>query len=547
MKILLRILLLVLIVLFVTALSFTVLLDYTVLTGKVQQTTDDLGIRLDIPNIITQSRLIILQAGLCICLGGLIFLTFLRFNIFYSYLGKAFGYIVSVFKNVWKDVKTKEAVAILSIPFVASVYFGLTVPVSYDEAWTFLGFTSKQFYYCMVYYPYPNNHVFHSLIVNITQEIPLFDILFRMRIPVIITALLTWSIAYSFIKKYYSVKVAIFVVALSAVLFRSVYYSFLSRGYGMVALFFVIALYAAFNIIHHENRKKDWMFFCISGILGCYAVPSFLYPFATINLFIFVYNYKHIVSQVVANVVTGCMVLLLYTPIFLTSGFKALSANQFVSTENRTRLDVLVELPSFFYDMLENFFKVPPIIILIIIVIALLFALKYRNKQTLILWTVLVITPFILLFTHSVIPFHRTFIYYCFGIMFLIGISMSDVIERIPKTALIIVLAIIQILSVIHFKMNIAEDETFNTYANDVTDKILEKDKTYLVNYPHIVFDMQTHGYDMSKVTLQEATVSWANTDTIKGYDYIAIYKVNDQTKYRKLFYSNKMLNVYKE
>ena len=68
----------------------------------------------------------------------------------------------------------------------------------------------------------------------------------------------------------------------------------MSRGYAFMVLAFVVCMYATFNIISKGNRNKDWMFFAISGALGCYAIPSFLYPFATLNVIILFYNYKNI-------------------------------------------------------------------------------------------------------------------------------------------------------------------------------------------------------------------------------------------------------------
>ena len=548
MKTVVRLFLILLILLLAIVLLGSFFVSYQSLIINIQQTTDNLGIRLDVPNLLSPLNFILLRIGLFTLNLALLYIAIFNFGWFYNYVKLFFHYIFQAFGNVWKDIKSKEAVAVLAIPFIASVYFGLTIPVSYDEVWTYLEFTSKPFYHCMVYYPYPNNHVLHSLITNLTDCLPFFDILFKIRIPVILVSLLTWCIAYSFLKKYYSAKVALFVVAIFSVAFRSVYYSFLSRGYGYILLFFVIALYAAYNIVYKGNRKKDWMFFIISGILGCYALPSFLYPFATINLFVFIYNYKKVVVQIKANVITGFFVLLLYTPIFMTSGFKAISNNQFVSPEHRTRFDVLFESPSFFFEMLENFFKIPSVIVFIVILVAFLWVVYLRKKDRIVLWLVFLITPFILLFLHSVIPFHRTFIYYCFVIVFLVGISFQEVLNKLSKTYLLISLLFIQVISVIHFKLNIAEDEAFNTYANDVTDKILEKDKTYIINYPHIIFTAIQKGYNIDNIKVEEGPdISWANADTIYNYDYVAIFKLNDRTEKRKPFYSNKMMNVYKK
>jgi len=337
-----------------------------------------------------------------------------------------------------------------------------------------------------------------------------------------------------------------FVVAISAVFFRSVYYSFLSRGYSYVVLFFIIALYAAYNIIYKGNRKKDWMFFSISGILGCYAMPSFVYPFVTVNIFILIYNYKHILKQAVYNLITGIAVLVLYTPIFLTSGFKAISGNQFV-TPTLSRMETLGELPAFFYRTIGDLSGIPPFIVIGFMAVALLIATKNKDKKSLSLWGIFVITPFVLLFLHNVIPFYRTFIYYCFIIVFLTGISLSAYIDRLKKAWLISALLAIQVAGVIHFKLDIAEAESFNTYANDVTGKILEHGKTYKTSYIHILFNAKAYGYDMNSFEVIEGPfIPFANADTIDNVNYIVISRIYDTTKLKKPFYSNKDYNVYK-
>lgn len=547
MRIIFRCLLLFLVISLIAMLGLSITMGLSDVVDIIGRTCSDLGIKLDAENIITPTVFVAIQIFFGVAALALTYFTFTKFNRLYHYFTRFFIYFYQAIKGVCADVFTKEGLAILSIPFAASIYFGLTVPVSYDEVWTYVTFTNKPFYYCMVYYPFPNNHVLHSLLTNVTEHLPFFDMLFRIRIPSILLALSAWSIAYSFLKKYYSDKVAMFVVAISAVLFRDIYYSFLSRGYILVVLFFVIALYAAYNIIHKGNRKKDWMFFAISGILGCYAVPSFLYPFATLNLLILIYNYRNLKSQIVWNVVTGFFILVAYTPIFLVSGFKSLADNKFVTMEQRTRLDVLTEMPTFFFEMLENLTGLPSVAILIALGVALIWCVKNRDKQTLVLWAVFVLSPFLLLFLHRVIPFHRTFIYCGFAMTLLFGLSFRSEIESMPKFGLIIALVIMQIGGIFNFKLNIAKDEGFNTYANDVTARILQPNKTYLVNYPHIMFDMEVGGYDLNNLKVEEGPdIKWTNVDTINNIDYVVIYKLFDKTVHKKPFYSNQDLNVYK-
>ncbi|MFR9165963.1 MAG: hypothetical protein ACLVKO_07035 [Dysgonomonas sp.] len=499
-----------------------------------------------IRNIFDHNRFIVVQVLSAILLVLSYYLILKKFDAIFHAAGQFFRDTLAALKNIGKDLCTKNALIVLTIPLFASIYFALTIPVSYDEVWTYLDFTRKPFYHCMMYYPYPNNHILHSLLTNVTEHLPFFSMLFKIRIPAILASFFAWVVAYSFLKKYYSVKVAVFVVGIASVMFRSIYYSSLSRGYALVVLFFIISLYAAYNIIYKGSRRKDWIFFALSNTLGCYTMPSFLYPIVMLNLLILIYNYKNIVQQIKYNIASGVLTFVLYTPVFLVSGIKALTNNQFVSPENHTRLDVLKQLPLFGYETIADLTGMSGLKMAIILAVVLIIAIKNKDKSAITLWLVFGITPALLLLVHSVIPFYRTFIYYTFIIAFLTGISVRDELNKINIKILAVFVLILQIGSVVYFKQNIAEAETFNTYANDVTKRILKKNTTYLVNYPHIMFDMATKdGYELGNVTCQEGEVSWNNADTIGNFDYVVIYKSYDKTQIKKPVYSNQELNVY--
>ena len=59
-------------------------------------------------------------------------------------------------------LKSNKYLLVLIIPIFASVFYALKMPVSYDEAWTFLNFTNKGFFTSITSYDDPNNHVLFS-------------------------------------------------------------------------------------------------------------------------------------------------------------------------------------------------------------------------------------------------------------------------------------------------------------------------------------------------------------------------------------------------
>ncbi|WP_081852584.1 glycosyltransferase family 39 protein [Prevotella sp. 10(H)] len=473
----------------------------------------------------------------------------IKINLFYVHLSSFFSYIGKACRTIWKDVKDPCALLILLPPLISSVYFAIVLPISYDEALTYVDFTNNPILYCISSYPYPNNHVFHSVITHITKHLPFFDILFKLRISSIIVSLSTWIIAYSFVKRFYSAKVALFSVAIASMLFMSVYYSYMSRGYALVTLFFVISLYASYNIIKYGSRNKDWVIFSISNILGFYTMPSFLYPFLTLNLLILIYNYKNIKQQILFNLFITFATLLCYMPIILHQGFGVLSITP------GDRLGVLSLFPLFFRNTFNEIFGLYLPLTLLIIVVSFVIALVKRNKDILVLWMLFGAAPVILLAIHSVIPFPRTFIYYGFIVMFLIGITLSAYIEKVPKLVLTIVLLVLQVGLFFNFKNSIVEYESFNIDFHDVSEKYIEEGKTFYIlsglNIESHKFEMMLRGYNYSKSKYDRIFIDFedfrlVDTDTLKGnYDYIVIDKPWDRTVERKPVYSNKTLNVY--
>lgn len=159
-------------------------------------------------------------------------------------------FFLSTFKsirNIFLDFKTKDSIIYL-LPFLSIVYLALTIPPHIDEAYTSTFVIPKPFYYCMMHYPAPNNHILHTLILHISKHIHCFDLLFWMRLPAIIISFLSWVISYSFIKKYFKANLALFITGIYTVLYMPLLFSFLSRGYYLSFFFIVICFYASFNM-----------------------------------------------------------------------------------------------------------------------------------------------------------------------------------------------------------------------------------------------------------------------------------------------------------
>lgn len=443
------------------------------------------------------------------------------------------------------ELRFTEIKWLLIFPVVSSVFFAIVMPVSYDEAYTYLQFTSKSILVSLSYYPAPNNHVLHSMITNITRYIPFLPVLFCLRIFSLIVSFFTWLLCYSFIKKYYSKQVALVVVGVASMLFMSIYYSYMSRGYGLVSFFFVLSFYASYNIIFNKDAKKYWLLFSVSNVLGFFTMPSYLYVFIMMNAIILWNNKLQLKNQFIYNVLTTVVVIVLYLPIIVVNGLEALTSNRFVIPISRE--EVVGQLIGFFKNTLTEIVGVNYMFICVLLILSLFMLIKFKMKFELKTFVVFIVCPFLLLIAHSVIPFPRTFNYYSIVLVFLVCIPYWKIIQDISVKYVIGVVVLIQCILFLNFYLNVKKYESFNISYSEINNKIIGNGSYFFsanlfeVNF---LFENKIHGYTMSKATYNFPPVK-VDLDTMAGYDYYIIDKRYDFTKSKKAIYSDGQTNVY--
>jgi drug/metabolite transporter superfamily protein YnfA len=504
--------------------------------------------REQISKLISPSKFLYLQVGLVILILGLIiiyqFINAIVANLlFYTKdLKDSFFRTTAILTNRYNAV-------ILIIPSITIIYFAIILPISYDEAWTYLNFSSRNFFVSLSYYPAPNNHILHSLITNLTHLIfPDFPI-FSLRINVVATTILTFLVALYTTKKHFNNHISIAIVGIMSVLFMNIYYGYMSRGYSLVLLFFIISFYFALKIVENPNVSRNWVWFTVFSILGFFSIPSYLYPYLSLNFLILFFNFNKsfILKQLRFSFFTVLLTIVLYLPTILVSGLNALTGNQFVAPKSRAV--VFSRLPEFFQYTINDITGFNPAFVLILVGISLVFLIKNREWFYLQLFSIFLILPPILLLVHSVIPFGRTFNYYGFIFVFIFCISFKNYINKIKIQRLLVILISLQILFVYNFNNKIYDYEKYSLLAKEANSKIVEKNKSYLI-YSSI-FDGYLHFYlDKEKITNYSSDYISKRTnlsaDSVSRYDYIIIDHNYDQTKVKQPIYSNIFYNIYK-
>jgi len=244
------------------------------------------------------------------------------------------------------------------IVFTFLVALSLIIPLNYDEVWNYVHVSSKPFVTIITYYDYPNNHIFHSLLVRLFGITSLYA---RhpnaIRLVSCITTIILWEIICRIVhiqrpwKKFF---VFLGFISFSPqILLFSVY----SRGYmlGTVLLFL--------SIMYLQKKKvaRSVLF----AILSVYTVPTFLYAFP--GLWVYLLYKKEIREAITHAFLTFVGISFVYLPIL----------NKLILHTNAKWNDVSYGI--FLKDTFHDFLFFPPT--LVIFVMSLLVLLPIITKK----------------------------------------------------------------------------------------------------------------------------------------------------------------------
>jgi len=351
----------------------------------------------------------------------------------YSKVGEAARCVCAVSQWVkagvwsrWMSFTTGERIAVAVggvLVLVSRVYQVGTLPISYDEAWTYLNMSSKNWLVSMSYYPAPNNHILFSILTNLTVLLPL-DPTLALRLPNLLLLPVCYVTVLLVLREFFGSKVSI----LGTVAFMTAYpvalYGVQARGYFLYMWFAVLSVYCTYKMIHTSQRHFAFVWVLVNA-LGFYVMPSFLYPFASMSLFaaavcIANKNWSRFRQVVVAGAVTGILVVCLYAPVFLVSGVSAVTSNPYV--QKRTLAYVLTHAPAHFVStgnwMLGSALPYGYLVCAAILGWLVFEGIQNAKQRMLALAALLLlISPFLIVLLHKVVPFERTWSYCVFPLV----------------------------------------------------------------------------------------------------------------------------------
>ncbi len=223
-------------------------------------------------------------------------------------------------------------------------------PILHDEAYSVVTWGSGSLRYAVSDYHLPNNHVFHTILVNLLYH-TFGNTPAMMRLPALLSGVLLISLTFALGKTTVDSNTGLLAAGFCAFAPFLIDYSTNARGYMLLSCCAALVFLLVNYLLHRRNRF-GWILFTVSAVVGFYTLPIMLYPFGAVCVWLFLSSLK---EDALAGAVTGqdgensyrkrfhlwisliqsglwviLLTFLCYLPIFRIAGFKALFGNVFV-------------------------------------------------------------------------------------------------------------------------------------------------------------------------------------------------------------------------
>ena len=227
----------------------------------------------------------------------------------------------------------------LLIAGIAIRFSFLFQPICQDESITYLYFANHPLSIIVSNYTDPNHHILHTILVHLSTTFFGNDV-WAIRLPAFIAGVLILPATYLVMRRLFNKKVALLAVALVVPSSLLIEYSTNGRGYSLQALLFLVLIMIAFHVIR-TNSNGAWAGFIIVSALGFYTVPTMLYFFGALVIWILlsalyrdspVKRSSLAIKTALATVLSMTLVVLLYLAPAINSGVSSLVSNKWVKS-----------------------------------------------------------------------------------------------------------------------------------------------------------------------------------------------------------------------
>jgi hypothetical protein len=288
-----------------------------------------------------------------ISISGLVYLIAIK-NHSIAKIQDLYSWLNKFIRKLWQDlVDLIQALVPNSqerIPFIILLiiigfaiffrYAYMWKPMGHDETYTFMAFASRGLRVVITDYHLPNNHVFHTILVNLFYHL-FGDSPAVIRLTAFIGGILIIPATYLVGKIFYGWKIGLVAASVLAALPVMIDYSSTARGYTVITLFALIIIALAAYVKDHRNLIA-WFLLVVISCLGLYTNPTMIYPVGMTFTWLFLsglikdvnpkYSKKYYIYLVLSIVWIVILTGILYLPIILSSGLGSIIGNDVVET-----------------------------------------------------------------------------------------------------------------------------------------------------------------------------------------------------------------------
>lgn len=208
----------------------------------------------------------------------------------------------------------------MGVVLIKCLYYIHTWDLQYDEMWCYNYLTARPFYFTLFAY---NNYPLYELSTHVFKLLP-FSMKTDLRLPVLITGMLSCVLLYACLRKYCRTHgAALGGMLVFAFMPVTTMYMLYARGVIFESFFAVAAIFSLLFWIRSGSSR--WMvLFSLANALGMYAMPTHLYLWAMLFALGAAACLRHRREWrpfLIGNGSTLLLSVLLYLPVLLGSGF----------------------------------------------------------------------------------------------------------------------------------------------------------------------------------------------------------------------------------
>jgi len=246
------------------------------------------------------------------------------------------------FRSSGRRLLAAHGLTLLALALLAAVVRlpYLSQPLRFDEAYTYLTYASQPLPVTVATYHDPNNHILHSVLVHVSTAL-FGPAEWSIRLPALVAGILLAPVVY-LIGIFQCRGTGLLAAGLTIIGSPLVEYSVLARGYAIVVLLTTLSLGVIVALISDPRiSKAPSLILSVLAVFGFWTVPTYLYSFAVVATFLFLirlrtgWGWRDAMAELMClGILTAVGTLLVYLPVFVITGYRAIVANPYVVSQS---------------------------------------------------------------------------------------------------------------------------------------------------------------------------------------------------------------------